>query len=70
MSTSRSLYDYPETMDSEQVGELLGRSINVIGEPVRQRGLPAHREPGRHRYGFDRDEVIDWIHQHRVMPED
>lgn len=69
MDTSRSFDNYPETMTSEQVGELLGHPVPVLLVGVREGKLPAYKEPGSQRWGFDRDEVIGWVRQHRVVPE-
>ncbi len=69
MDTSRSFNNYPETMTSEQVGELLDHPATVILMWVREGRFPAYKEPSSQRWWFDRDEMIDWVRQHRVVPE-
>ena len=65
MGTAGSFDNYPETMNSEEVAELLGHPVPVILVWVREGKLPAHKEPGSRRWWFDRDEVIAWVRQHQ-----
>lgn len=70
MNTSRSLDDLPETMTSEQVAELLGHSPVQIRLWAQQGTIPAHRGPNGRQWLFDPSDVIDWVKQHPVVPEE
>ena len=56
-------------MTSDQVAELLGHSPVQIRIWVKEGTLPARRGANGRQYLFDRDELIGWVRQHRVVPE-
>jgi excisionase family DNA binding protein len=56
-------------MTAEQVAELLGYHVAMIRLFAREGRLPAHRGPNGREWLFDRDELFDWMRQHRVVPE-
>jgi excisionase family DNA binding protein len=67
MDTSRSFDDYPEKMTSEQVAELFGHPRKQIEVWAREGTIPARKDGWF--WVFDRDEVVDWIRQHRITPD-
>jgi hypothetical protein len=71
MGPPRSFDDIPPVMNSAQVAELLliGR-VDSVQRTARDGRLPAHRDSGAHAWWFARDELIAWVRDHRVVPDD
>ena len=70
MGTAGSFDNYPKTMTSDQVAELLGHTVNTVRGLAREGRIPAHR--GASQWRFDRDEIVDWLRsdETRVTPAD
>ena len=70
MGTQRELHEYLEIMTTDDVAELLGYAVTEIRVLARNGRIPAHKEPGSHRWRFERDELIAWLRSEaRVTPE-
>lgn len=54
----RSFDDYPATMTTDDVAELLGHPATTIRTWCKAGMIPAHRNSGSHIWRFDRDELI------------
>ena len=61
MSTRRSFDDYPATMTTDDVAELLGHPAPTIRRWCNAGMIPAHKNPGSRIWQFDRDELIGWL---------
>lgn len=70
MSARRELDDYPDIMDTDDVAELLGYAVTEVRVLARTGRIPAHRAGKDRRWQFDRDELVGWVRQRRVLPED
>jgi excisionase family DNA binding protein len=56
---------YPPTLNTAQVAEMLGSSAEVVRTRVSSGEIPAYRWGKNFR--FFRDEVIDWLRQQSVQ---
>jgi excisionase family DNA binding protein len=56
---------YPPTLNTAQVAEMLGTSAEVVRTRVSSGEIPAYRWGKNFR--FFRDEVIDWLRQQSVQ---
>lgn len=66
----RSMDDYPPVLDAAMVAELLGMNVQMVRRYAREGRIPAYRLPGGRTFRFFRDEVVDFLREHRVDPED
>lgn len=59
---------YPPVLDTPGVADMLGLSIEEVRRLAGEGWLPSVMVEGRRRYR--RDDVINWLRQQRVHPED
>ncbi len=59
---------YPPTLNTAQVAEMLGSTPEVVRAKVAAGEIPAYRWGKNFRYF--RDEVIDWLHDQAVIAGD
>ena len=57
---------YPPTLDTAQVAEMLGSTPEVVRSKVAMGEIPAYRWGKNSRYF--RDEVLDWLRNQAVSP--
>ncbi len=57
---------YPPTLDTAQVAEMLGSTPEVVRSKVARGEIPAYRWGKNFRYF--RDEVLDWLRNQAVTP--
>jgi hypothetical protein len=57
----------PDTLNCDQVGQLLGIHPQVARQMEREARLPAHRGVGQWAWVFDRDEVLEWLGAHPAV---
>jgi excisionase family DNA binding protein len=65
----RSTDDYPPVMDAAMVGELLGMNVQMVRRYAREGRIPAYRLPGGRTFRFFRDEIVEFLREHKVEPE-
>jgi nitrogen PTS system EIIA component len=58
--------EYPEILGTAHVAEMLGMNIQMVRKYAREGRIPAYRLPGGRSFRFFRDEIIDYLKQHRV----
>ena len=56
---------YPPTLNTSQVAEMLGSTAEVVRSKVSSGEIPAYRWGKNFRYF--RDEVLDWLRQQAVQ---
>lgn len=61
--------DYPPVMDAAMVSELLGMNVQMVRRYAREGRIPAYRLPGGRTFRFFRDEVVEFLREHRVEPD-
>ena len=59
---------YPPTLNTVQVAEMLGSTAEVVRSKVAAGEIPAYRWGKNFRYF--RDEVLDWLRQQAVRDRD
>lgn len=58
---------YPPTLNTAQVAEMMGSTAEVVRSKVASGEIPAYRWGKNFRYF--RDEVLDWLRQQAVQTE-
>jgi excisionase family DNA binding protein len=61
--------DFPPILDAAQVAEMLGLNVQMVRRYAREGRLPAYKLPGGRTFYFLRDELIEFLRQHPVVPK-
>ena len=61
--------DYPPVMDAAMVAEFLGMNVQMVRRYAREGRIPAYRLPGGRSFKFFRDEVVEFLREHKVEPD-
>lgn len=48
-------------LSTSEVAEILGVSVNAVGQMVRRDGLPSVRLPGAKQHRFRREDLREWL---------
>lgn len=69
-SSGHQAENYPPILDAAQVAELLRMNVQMVRKYAREGRIPAYKLPGGRTFKFLRDEVIEFVRSHPVVPED
>ena len=69
-SSGHQAESYPPILDAAQVAELLRMNVQMVRKYAREGRIPAYKLPGGRTFKFLRDEVIEFVRSHPVVPED
>ena len=60
---------YPPVLTTKQVAELLDLNPQTVQQMAKDGRLPAHRLPGARKYLFFTEDVLGFVRQHKVQPD-
>ncbi len=60
--------DYPPILDAAQVAELLRMNLQMVRRYAREGRLPSYKLPGGRTFKFFKDDVLEFVKQHPVVP--
>jgi len=62
--------EYGPVLTTAQVAKLLDLNPQTVQQMAKDGRLPAHRLPGARKYLFFLEDVLGFVRQHKVHPED
>src|SRR5438034_10938407 len=62
--------NYGPVLTTVQVAELLDLTPQTVQQMAKDGRLPAHRLPGARKYLFFLEDVLGFVRQHKVHPDD
>ena len=62
--------EYGPVLTTAQVAKLLDLNPQTVQQMAKDGRLPAHRLPGARKYLFFLEDVLGFVRQHKVHPDD
>jgi len=62
--------EYGPVLTTAQVAKLLDLNPQTVQQMAKDGRLPAHRLPGARKYLFFLEDVLNFVRQHKVHPDD
>ena len=61
---------YPPVLTTKRVAELLDLNPQTVQQMAKDGRLPAHRLPGGRKYLFFTEDVLGFVREHKIHPEE